>query len=131
MRANVSFLNRVGIRIFGKNFVKAIVLLNLRKLLKKLIWRNIFFGEKYYKTQPHSKISWNQLFDYFFSHSVESCFKTRSQFFGKKLQFFRQTEANLSISSFYYIKLLWENANSNYLGNFGTGFSIDIIRGGF
>ena len=67
----------------------------------------------------------------FLSHSVENCSKMRSQFFGKKLQFFRQTEANLSISSFYYIKPLWKNANSNFLGNFGPGFSIDINRGGF
>ena len=64
-------------------------------------------------------------------HSVENCSKTRSQFFWEMLQFFRQTETNLSISSFYYIKPLWENANSNFLGNFGPGFSIDINRGGF
>ena len=64
-------------------------------------------------------------------HSVENCSKTRSQFFWEMLQFFRQTETNLSISSFHYIKPLWENANSNFLGNFGPCFSIDINRGGF
>ena len=48
-----------------------------------------------------AKNSWKQLF-YF--HSVENCSKTRSQFFGEMLQFFCQTETNLSISSFYYIK---------------------------
>ena len=67
----------------------------------------------------------------FLSHSVENCSKMRSQFFGKKLQFFRQTEANLSISSFYYIKPLLENADINFLGNFGPGFTIDINRGEF
>ena len=57
--------------------------------------------------------------------------KRDHNFLGGKLQFFRQTEANLSTTSFYYIKPLWENTNSNFLGNFGPGFSIDINRGGF
>ena len=62
---------------------------------------------------------------------MENRSKTRSQFFGEKLQFFRQTEANLCITSFYCIKPLWENTNSNFLGNFGPGFSIKSNRGGF
>ena len=74
----------------------------------------------------------NQQFrNFFIIHNVENCSKTRSQFFGVQLEFFRQTEANLYLNSFYYTKPLRENANSNFLGNFGPGFSIDINRGGF
>ena len=62
---------------------------------------------------------------------MENCSKTRSQFSGEKLQFFRQIEGNLSTGSIYYIKPLWKNATSNFLGNFGPGFSIDFNRGGF
>ena len=64
-------------------------------------------------------------------HSVEMTRNLRSQFFGEKLQFFRQSELNMSMSSFYYTKPLQGNAYTEFSRKFAPGFSIDTNRGGF
>ena len=63
-------------------------------------------------------------------HSVEKYSKSLSQFLGEKSQFFRQIDTNLSISSFYYIKLTWENANSKFLRKFAQEMSTNSNKGG-
>ena len=64
-------------------------------------------------------------------HSVEKYSKTRSRFLVEKLQFFRQIKANLPISSIYYIKPPWQNANSKFSRKFAPEVSTDFYRGGF
>ena len=67
-------------------------------------------------------------------HSVEKYSKRRSRFLEKKLQFFRQIKANLPISpisSNYYIKPPWQNANSKFSRKFAPEVSTAFNRGGF
>ena len=63
-------------------------------------------------------------------HSVEKYSKSLSKFLGGKSQFFRQIDTNLSISSFYYIKPTWENANSKFLRKFAQEMYANSNKGG-
>ena len=62
---------------------------------------------------------------------MEKYFKMRSRFLGEKMQFFRQIKANLPISSIYYIKPPWQNANSKFSRKFAPEVSTAFNRGGF
>ena len=62
-------------------------------------------------------------------HSVEKYSKTLSQFLWKKLQIFRQIEADFFVKSFYYIKPSQEIVYNKFSRNFAQGFSIDFSRG--
>jgi len=70
---------------FHENFVKT-----------ESVWKS----RKFTLTLFFAEISWKQ-YIYYVTHSVEKYSKTLSQFFEKKMQIFRQIEANLILMPFY------------------------------
>ena len=55
----------------------------------------------------------------------------RSRILWKNENFFRQINTKMNHLPIYYIKPLWENANSNVLRKFAQEFRITFNRGGF
>ena len=64
------------------------------------------------------------------NHSVEKSSKMRSRILRKNEHFFRQINTKMNHLPIYYIKPLWENANSNFSRKFAPGFSTGSYKGG-
>ena len=94
-------------------------------------------GEKIFVKWIQNSLEYTITWKYFVKsmicpwHSVEKYSKRRSRFLEKKLQFFRQIKANLPISSIYYIKPPWQNANIKFSRKFAPEVSTAFNRGGF